>query len=129
VSAQPSLLPAINHTLVLTGHVPSKKNLWQRGKNGRMFLDAAVKAQIDALTRQASAQWPDPPIKHPDIDIQFYTRDARPDRDNKLTTILDCLRDAGVIKNDNIGSFNGTLTIRPAIIQRNERVIVKVSKA
>ncbi len=126
MAAQSSLLPAIDHTITLLGHCPSKKNLWQMGKSGRMFIKKNVKDAIDALTRQAASQWPDRPVKHPDVEVTFYVRDARPDRDNKLTTVLDCLRDAKVIKNDNIKSFNGTLVVRPAIFDCNERTVVRI---
>lgn len=47
-----------------------------------------------------------------DMCVQFFARDRQRDRD-KLTTILDCLRDAGVIVNDNIAQANGTLVPAP----------------
>lgn len=37
-----------------------------------------------------------------------------------LTTILDCLREAGVIQNDNIAQFNGTITVPPAVFSDEE---------
>ena len=52
--------------------------------------------------------------------IQFFARDRRRDRDNILATILYCLRDAGVIVNDNIGQANGTLIQLPAVIDQSE---------
>jgi Holliday junction resolvase RusA-like endonuclease len=58
--------------------------------------------------------------------IQFFARDRRRDRDNLLTTVLDCLREAGVIVNDNIKSFNGSLILLPAVIDRVERVKIEV---
>ena len=60
------------------------------------------------------------------MSIQFFTRDRRRDRDNLLTTVLDCLRDAGVISNDTIKSFNGTLVLLPAVVDENERVAIEV---
>jgi Holliday junction resolvase RusA-like endonuclease len=47
------------------------------------------------------------------MSIQFITRDRRRDWDNMLTTVLDCLRGAGVILNDNIKSFNCAVVLLP----------------
>lgn len=113
-------------TLVLQGHCPSKKNLWKRGRGGRTYIDEEVKVLIDALTAQARAQWKHDPVEHPELSVRFFTRDRHRDRDNLLTTVLDCLRDAGVIFNDNIKSFNGTLVLLPAVIDENERVAIEV---
>lgn len=113
-------------TLVLLGHTPSKKNLWKRGKSGRMYIDDEVKDQLTTLTLQAQSQWRQPPVRHPDMQITFYVRDKRGDRDNKATAILDLLRDAGVIVNDNIADFNGTLTLKPAIVNKNERTEIEI---
>lgn len=60
------------------------------------------------------------------MSIQFFTRDRRRDRDNLLTTVLDCLREAGVIANDNIKSFNGSVILLPAVIDKVERVKIEV---
>ena len=81
--------------LVLHGHCPSTKNLWKRGKGGRTYIDNETKVLIDALTVQANAQWKREPVTHPWMSIQFFVRDGRRDRDNLLTTVLDCLREAG----------------------------------
>jgi Holliday junction resolvase RusA-like endonuclease len=114
-------------TIVLHGHCPSKKNLWKRGNGGRTYIDSETKALIDSLTIQARAQWKHEPVTHPDMRVQFYARDRRRDRDNMLTTILDCLREAGVIVNDNIAQANGTVVLLPAVIDQNERVTIEVT--
>jgi hypothetical protein len=89
--------------VILRGHIPSKKNLLRRSKNGGMFHDKDIKAQIDLLTLQAKSQWigRDPLIR-PKADVMFHITRKNSDLDNKWTTVLDCLRDAGIIKNDNI---------------------------
>jgi Holliday junction resolvase RusA-like endonuclease len=79
-------------TLVLQGHCPSKKNLWKRGRGGRTYIDSETQALIDTLTAQAEAQWKHEPVKHPDVRVRFYVATKRQDRDNMLTTILDCLK-------------------------------------
>ena len=89
--------------LILLGHVPGKKNLLRRSKNGGMFRDAAVAEQISKITYQARCQWKDrEPLVRPAAKVLFHITDMRSDLDNKWTTVLDCLKDAGVIKNDNI---------------------------
>lgn len=123
--AATSLFPSVRR-LLLTGHCPSKKNLWKRGKGGRTYIDREVQSVIDSLTIQARAQWSGPPVTHPDMSIRFYVRDQRGDRDNKLTTVLDCLRTAGVIVNDNLKQFNGQLVLLPAVINPLERVEIEV---
>ena len=77
-------------TLVLYGHCPSKKNLWKRGKGGRTYIDDETQALIDTLTAQAKTQWKHEPVTHPWMSFQFFTQDRRRDRDNLLTTVLDC---------------------------------------
>ena len=112
--------------LTLEGHCPSKKNLWRRGKAGRMFIDEETKAQIERLTYQANEQWIGKPTVHADVTVRFFVAHRRSDRDNMLTTVLDCLRDAGVIENDNIAKFNGTITVLPAQVAARERVVVEI---
>jgi len=111
--------------LTLQGPIPNKKNLWKIGKGG-MYLDSAVKAQIEALTWQAKSQWKRAPAVHPDMDVEFFVKDGRSDRDNKLGCLLDVLQEAGVLKNDNVANFNGTLVVHPAVIGSKEGVIVDI---
>jgi hypothetical protein len=41
--------------------------------------------------------------------------------------VLDCLREAGVIVNDNIKSFNGDVILLPAVVKKDERVVIEVT--
>jgi len=108
-------------TLHLTGHVPSKKDLYRRKKNGGLYLDKEVKAQIASLETQARIQWgPRKPLVHPDVSVTFYVRSRRPDKNNKHGCLMDVLQAAGVIKNDNIKWFNGREIIEPAVVARGE---------
>ena len=43
-----------------------------------------------------------------------------------LTSILDCLCEAGVIVNDNIAQFNGTVVLLPAVMDKDERAVIRV---
>lgn len=115
--------------LILSGQCPSKKNMYRRSKNGGMFLNREVVAQIDALILQARAQWGRGPIAHPDLEFTFYVKDRRGDRDNKLGTCMDVLQKAGVLLNDNIASSNGRLVILPAVVDKSERVVIRIQEA
>ena len=119
--------------LTLKGHIPAKKNLMNPGVNRRtgklmFFADEEVKAQIEALVLQAKQQWQRIPAIDPDVDVELFVTHQGADRDNKLTTILDVLRDAGVIANDNIKQFNGTVVILPALVGKVEGVVIDVSE-
>ncbi len=116
--------------LTLYGPCPSKKNLYRRSRDGRLFLDNEVKMRLDSLTIQARAQWGGhQPVKHPDMRVTFYFATGRPDRDNRLSAVLDCLQEAGVIPNDNAAQFNGTVTIQPAVFVSagKEKVEVEIT--
>jgi Holliday junction resolvase RusA-like endonuclease len=113
--------------LRLAGPVPSKKNLYRRGKNGTLFLDREVRHQIDNLVLQAQAQWgARGPIEHPDLRILLRVTAARADRDNKLTCLMDVLQDAGILRNDNIARSNGTITLLPAIVGPVEATEIEI---
>lgn len=121
----------ISASLVLWGKCPAKKNLWARGKGGHTFLNAEVKAQIDALTHQARAQWNGRgPVDHPELIITFQVHHARRDRDGMLTTVLDCLQESGILVNDNIAHCNGRMVLLPCrfVEEREERVEIEIRK-
>src|SRR5215831_19496099 len=121
----------------LIGYTPSKEEqcyLSQEMSNRSMnqscgtspatetTFEGGTKRSGRTLTAQARNQWIGEPVTHPDVCVQFFARDRRRDRDNMLTTVLDCLREAGVIVNDNIAQFNGTVALLPAVIDQKERV-------
>ena len=126
---QPVEVP-INGRLVLYGHCPSKKNMWERREAGRMVLPKEVKEQIDTLTTQALFGWKYPgPVESPDITVRFFVAAKRQDQDGMYTTILDCLQAAGVLVNDNIAHNNGRKILEPcefvdASDERGEIIIV-----
>lgn len=118
-------------TLVLYGHCPSKKNAWERGGTGKMFIPKEVADQIAALTIQAVFQWPKLfPVEHPNVTVRFFVCAARQDEDGMWTTILDCLQKAGVILNDNIARFNGRKVHEPCefVDAADERVEIRLEK-
>lgn len=113
-------------TIILEGHCPSKKNLYRRTKNGGLHLRRDTKAELDSLSWQARTQRPREPLVHPNMEVEFYVATQRGDRDGKLASLLDCLQQAEVIKNDNIFNFNGTVTLLPAKLAVREKVIVRI---
>jgi Holliday junction resolvase RusA-like endonuclease len=119
-------------TLTLRGHVPSKKNNWRPRAGGGIRTDKDTKEFIQALTDEAWIEWrklhapEEPPmLEHPSMMVCFYVRDRRSDRDNKLSTLLDVLQKAGVIRNDNVKWFNAELRLMPAIVASEEKVVVE----
>jgi Holliday junction resolvase RusA-like endonuclease len=117
-------------TLELFGHVPSKKNQWRPRKGGGIRLDRRAKAPIEFLIAQAQFGWrmitKGAPLEHPKLTVQFFVRDQRADRDNKLSTLLDVLQEAGVLVDDNIRRCNGVITLLPAIVREKEGVTIEI---
>lgn len=119
-------------TLILYGHCPSKKNMWERRQAGRMVLPKEVKEQIAAITTQAMFQWKYPgPVEHPEIAMTFFVSAKRQDQDGMYTTILDCLQSAGVLVNDNIAHNNGRKVLEPCEIVgvNDERVVISIRRS
>jgi Holliday junction resolvase RusA-like endonuclease len=127
MSVTAQLIP-VQTKLSLRGPCPAKKNLWRSNGKGAMFLDATIKAQIDSLTIQARSQWHRPPVESPEMEFTFFVAAARRDRDGMLTTVLDCLQDAGVLLNDNIAHNNGRTVLHPCrfVSAGKERVDVEI---
>jgi Holliday junction resolvase RusA-like endonuclease len=44
---------------------------------------------------------------------------TRMDRDGILTTILDVLKNTGVIQDDSIAAFNGKIVLHPVVVSEN----------
>ena len=131
-TTKPEVLEApITASLVLWGKCPAKKNLWRRGKAGHSFLDLDVKAQIDALTHQARAQWNGRgPVEHPELIVRMFIHHARRDQDGIYTTLLDCLQSAGILVNDNSAHNNGRKVLEPCqfVDEAAERVEIEIRK-
>lgn len=106
--------------LELYGPIPSKKNSYKKrsGRGRGMFKDRDLQSKLDYLTLQIPAEARGLELVHPDVTIQFTVPDRGRDRDNMVTSLLDVLVLAGVLKNDNIASFNGRLVIEPAEVDQ-----------
>lgn len=107
----------LTRSILVYGKIPSKKNLLRRSRTGGMYRENTVALEIDSITIQMINQWGDlPALEHPDITVTQRVRRANSDRDNQLTTLLDCLQDAGVLVNDNIKHCNGRVLMLPAAV-------------
>ena len=98
-----------------------KRTCESGARGGRTYIDSETQPLIDALTAQAKAQWKHDPVDHSNMYVQLHVRDLRRDRDNMLTTLLDCVCTAGVPVNDNMAHCNGPLMVYSArSIRTNE---------
>jgi Holliday junction resolvase RusA-like endonuclease len=126
--------------LKLKGHCPAKKNLWKRGRNGAMYFDdpkdqpGKAQSEIDWLTLQASRQWASmdrgKPANHPRLSLVFVCKDGSGDADNQASTLLDCLKRAGVIQDDNRKRLRSPLVVHWRIQPgEEERCYVRIQEA
>lgn len=114
--------------MVIPGDVPGKKNQLRIGK-GRMFRDASVTAQIDALTWRIKERWgSEKTMQRARVTAYFYVLDGRGDIDNKYTTLQDCLVRAGAIKGDTIARIPGFSAQAEIIESGEESVIVELTE-
>lgn len=90
-------------TFRLRGHLPTKKNNLRRSRNGRLFRAAVATDEMAPVQMQIQAQWKRrPPFERAIVDATFYLEPKRRgDGDGMLTTLLDLLKQAGVITDDN----------------------------
>jgi Holliday junction resolvase RusA-like endonuclease len=115
------------HLLEFAGHVPSKKNA-KHAWRGRVVMDPKIRAAVTALSWQAREQWQ---AKRPiefcsTIRFHFRVANRRGDLDGKVTTILDVLVEAGVLKDDNsmrVPSFTAQ-----AIHSKDEGVSISIDE-
>lgn len=90
------------HVLTLIGPQVSKKNNL-RPRKGGFYYPREVRAKIDSYYWQALALWrdkgdPRPPLRKLRYKMDIYNQRADPD--GIKTTVLDCLKRAGVIVDD-----------------------------
>ena len=87
-------------SLVLTGEIPSKKNMYRMG-NGNFYTPEEVTDWMEDIGWQIKSQLKGRPVIREDCQIaaHFYiTKDK--DLDNMLNSLFDGLQSAGVINND-----------------------------
>lgn len=111
--------------IVISGHVPSKKNQLKLTKSGRGYYDKDLRARLDEISAEVAQQWQsrdragnvvaNAPLLHPALAVIFYVTTENSDRDNKWTTIQDALVSGGVMKDDCISLNNGYILIGKAV--------------
>lgn len=116
--------------IVLRGTVPGKKNRRGIKAGGRgLYTPPEVKAQLASLQLQLQAQLGSlRGLRHPDLKICFHISNPGIDRDNAETALFDLMKKAGMIVDDSIRHFNGTVVSLPAKIVEpgNECVVIVV---
>lgn len=95
-----AVVPA--HLISVIGGMPEKKSHYRRRAGSGLYLPADIKAWINSAILQMRSQWPYHPLEQAHLKMRFYVNNGRADLDAKVTTALDCLVKAGVIRNDSI---------------------------
>jgi len=92
------------HCLALDGEIPSKKNSRINTRRGRSFPSRKFQEWHSAAVRSLERQWGGKkPLDSPCLVAAafFHSTRRRRDSDNQLSSVLDTLVDAGVLKDDN----------------------------
>lgn len=118
--------------LRIRGSVPNKKDRLRPGRPGQKMHydrgDSAAMAAIVHQMRSTYGQWrPHYPPEHSDISVRLFVRNRRGDRDGKLAVLLDCMVQAGVLRNDSIARCNGRIVIEPAEVRQEEGAEIVIS--
>lgn len=99
--------------LVVYGNVKAKKNEKMigyrntpRGKKPFIMTKEETNEYIVDAIAQLKKQFKGYKVTNYPVEIQFifyYKYKHRKDLDNSMTTILDCMKDAGIIEDDDVG--------------------------
>ncbi len=84
--------------------IPSFKNskeLYVRDGKPGMATKKEYRAVMNAVTNFIGFHWRGPPLSNVSYRFVFFTRQLEQDDDGSESTVLDCLRDARVIQDDN----------------------------
>lgn len=87
--------------MTLQGKVPSKKNNYRYSAKGG-YIPRETSSLLNALELQVRSQWKRDTLESAVIGATFYVKDGVSDLDNKLTSMIDILVKAKVVRNDNI---------------------------
>jgi Holliday junction resolvase RusA-like endonuclease len=100
--------------IVLTGYIPSKKNRYLPMK-GKLVKTRELRQLLESLEEQIPESVRGLKLRHPQMELSLAVPKGRTrmDRDGILTTILDVLKNTGVIQDDSIAAFNGEIVLHP----------------
>jgi Holliday junction resolvase RusA-like endonuclease len=119
--------------IIISGRIPSKKNsklIICRGKFPMIISNPKFQAwHEEQMWRLKTLRLPKEPITRCIISIEYYAPDLRSsDLDNKNTTILDLLKDANVIFDDNWNVVHCLNSKLVAIDRDNPRAEITITK-
>lgn len=94
--------------LIIAGNVKAKKNnktMAVNRRTGKMFpmTDKATTEYMKSAVKQMKNQFAGLKVTHYPISVQmsfYYATEHRKDIDNSASTILDCMKEAGIIVDD-----------------------------
>lgn len=106
------------YTFALCAPAFAKKNRQVAGfrKDGKQFRRYSTEARqsMDDMLNQIPPDLRRQGFIHPDITLMLQVPNGKSDKDGMLTNVLDCLKQQGVIVDDNIAWCNGDMRIPPA---------------
>lgn len=115
--------------LIFSNKIISKKNSYAPMKRGFRKTDA-IKNFEQTISYQIPNEVKGLKLRHVDMSVQCAMPKVswRSDRDNALTSILDCLVKNEVIRDDAINHFNGTLCILPVTLSDDYLCTIEIWK-
>lgn len=116
--------------LVVKGNVKAKKNnkrVVYNKKTGKPFImtDKTTDDYQKDAVRQLKEQWKGLRIIDYPITVQmvfYYPTKHRKDIDNSMTTLLDCMKTAGIIEDDDVTHINELYAFFGGYDKENPRV-------
>lgn len=87
--------------LTIQGNIPNKKDNLRPRKGGGMYYEGKDRRALDGIVFQLQTQWKGPPLECAEVTVWLFRKSARFDPDGQKATILDALKQAGVIVDDN----------------------------
>lgn len=98
---KPPASTRIEHSFFIAGKIPGKKNNKFLAR-GRLITDPEIQKRLQAVTHEIwLVHWSRlPALTDAEVEMEFHLSALNGDLDNKLTSVIDCLKDAGVLVND-----------------------------